>query len=41
MKNLIRILAVVTALVAIIGALKLAAEALSLGTHKYFEVDGD
>ncbi len=41
MKNLLRILAVLTAFVAIVGVLKLAAEALSFGTHKYFEVDND
>ncbi len=39
MKNILKILAVISALAAILGILKLTSEALSLGTHKYFEVD--
>lgn len=41
MKNVLRILAFLSAIAAILGILKLASEALSLGTHKYFEVDSD
>ena len=41
MKNVLRILAFLSAIAAILGILKLTTEALSLGTHKYFEVDSD
>lgn len=41
MKIFLKILAVIAALAAILGILKLTSEALSLGTHKYFEVDSD
>lgn len=41
MKNVLRILAFLSAIAAILGILKLTSEALSLGTHKYFEVDSD
>ena len=39
MKNILRILAVIAAICAILGIVKLASEALSLGTHKYINVD--
>lgn len=41
MKSVFKILAVIAALTAILGILKLTAEALSLGTHKYFSVEND
>ncbi len=41
MKNVLRILAFLFAIGAILGIVKLTSEALSLGTHKYFEVDSD
>lgn len=41
MKNILKIAAIIAALAAILGILKLTAEALSLGTHKYFDVDED
>lgn len=41
MKTFLKILAVIAALAAVLGMLKLVSEALSLGTHKYFEVDSD
>lgn len=41
MKNVLRILAFLSAIAAILGILKLTSETLSLGTHKYFEVDSD
>lgn len=39
MKNILRFLTVITAIIAILGVVKLTAEALSLGTHKYFDVE--
>ena len=39
MKNILRILAVIAAICAILGMVKVASEALSLGTHKYINVD--
>lgn len=39
MKSVLKIVAVIAALAAVLGILKLTAEALSLGTHKYFEVE--
>lgn len=41
MKSFLRILAFIAAIAAILGIIKLTAEALSLGTHKYFKVETD
>ncbi len=41
MKLFLRSLTVIAALLAILGIVKLTAEALGLGTHKYFEVEND
>lgn len=39
MKNILKIFTVIAALMAILAIIKLTSEALSLGTHKYFNVD--
>lgn len=41
MKSVLKIIAVIAALTAILGILKLTSEALGLGTHKYFNVGED
>lgn len=39
MKNILKIFTVIAAFLAILAIIKLASEALGLGTHKYFNVD--
>lgn len=39
MKSFIKSLTVIAALLAILGIVKITAEALGIGTHKYFEVE--
>lgn len=41
MKNFLKVLTAIAAIVAVLGIIKLTAEALNLGTHKYFEVGED
>ncbi len=36
--NVLKVLVILSALTCILGIIKLTAEALSLGTHKYFDV---
>ncbi len=37
-ESILKALVILSALTAILGIIKLTAEALSLGTHKYFDV---
>ncbi len=40
-ENVLKVLVILSALTCILGIVKLTAEALSLGTHKYFDVSSE